>query len=32
LTNLSSQRASAQERRAAAQRDAMMRAAIQAGR
>jgi hypothetical protein len=31
LTNLSSERASAQERRAAAQRDAMMRAAIQAG-
>ena len=31
LTNLSQQRASAQERRAAAQRDAMMRAAIQAG-
>jgi hypothetical protein len=32
LTNLSSQRASAEERKAAAQRDAMMRAAIQAGR
>jgi hypothetical protein len=32
LTNLSSQRSSAEERRAAAQRDAMMRAAIQAGR
>ena len=32
LTNLSQQRASAEERRAAAQRDAMMRAAIQAGR
>ena len=31
LTNLSQQRSSAQERRAAAQRDAMMRAAIQAG-
>jgi hypothetical protein len=32
LTNLSSQRASAEERRAAAARDAAMRAAIQAGR
>ena len=32
LTNLSSQRASAEERRAAAQRDAMMRAAIMAAR